>query len=296
VAFIEKDAIGIPVNPVTAMPCTVTAFGVKIASPGGAGMELTIVRDAIREWNGHYAWQQKRVLLPIEGDTPDASCSGDMLIAFFCGAQDSPSERATAFAAEVEKQVHQGHPALVYFSDGRADLMGDDVSSGRAMSEFGKRFPTAAVDSYGDEKELRAKFARQLEITIANHVHFKAKAPELAEILPAIEPAHAPQPKALSMCAQTILVEACDDFEAYIGRIKAGGMLKIQANGKQLVTQQDPASIEKWDGAFQELLANDFIHDAGCNGQLFQISTAGFAFLKSIGKSPVGYIAELGGM
>jgi hypothetical protein len=39
-----------------------------------------------------------------------------------------------------------------------------------------------------------------------------------------------------------------------------------------------------------------FIRDAGCNGQLFQISTKGFDFLKTIGKTPVGYIAELGGM
>ena len=94
------------------------------------------------------------------------------------------------------------------------------------------------------------------------------------------------------MCAQSILVEACDDFEAYVGRIKIGTTLRIQANGKQLVDQQDACSIEKWDSAFHELLANDFIHPAGGNGQLFQISTKGFDFLKSIGKSPVGYIAE----
>jgi hypothetical protein len=100
----------------------------------------------------------------------------------------------------------------------------------------------------------------------------------------------------LSPWAQTILIEACDDFEAYIGRIKAGGTLKIQANGKQLVEQNDPAAAAKWESAFQELLSGEFIRDAGCNGQLFQISTKGFAFLKSIGKTPVGYIAELGGM
>jgi len=75
-----------------------------------------------------------------------------------------------------------------------------------------------------------------------------------------------------------------------------GGMLKIQANGKQLVEQGDPATVAKWDGAFEELLAGGFIRDAGCNGQLFQISAKGFDFLKSLGKSPVGYIAELGGM
>jgi len=273
------------------MPATVTAFGVKIDSPGAAGMELTIVRDAIREWNAHNAWEQKRILLPLDGEAAPA-CSPDLVIAFFCGASN---ERAAAFEAEVAQQVQAGRPALVYFSDGRADLAAESSSPGRAMHEFAKRYPTAAVDSYGDEKELRGKFARQLDVTIGNHVHFKPDAPKRADVIPTI-PEPEPTPKALSMCAQSILVEACDDFEAYIGRIKVGNLLKIQANGKQLVDKQDPATIEKWDSAFHELVANDFIHHAGGNGQLFQISTKGFAFLKSIGKSPVGYIAELGGM
>ena len=253
-------------------------------------MELTIVRDAIREWNAHNAWEQKRVLLPLDCDA--AMAAPDLVIAFFCGA---PNERAAASEAEVERQVQSGRPALAYFSDGRAELTEEPSSPGRAMHEFAKRYPTAAVDSYGDEKELRGKFARQLDVTIGNHIHFEPEASALAEVIPAL-PEPEPVPKALSMCAQSILVEACDDFEAYIGRIKVAGMLKIQANGKQLVEQQDPATIEKWDSAFQELVANDFIHNAGGNGQLFQISSKGFDFLKSIGKSPVGYIAELGGM
>jgi hypothetical protein len=256
-------------------------------------MELTIVRDAIREWNAHQAWDQKRILLPLDVDGPGEPASADMVIAFFCGAA---SERSAAVEAEIEKQVHAGHPALAYFSEGRSDLTGAPSSPGRAMNEFTRRYPTAAVESYGDEKDLRAKFARQLDITVSNHVHFKPDAPVVApaNIIPM--PCPAPVPKALSMCAQSILVEACDDFEAYVGRIRTPTMLRIQANGKQLVDRQDCDSIKKWDGAFHELVASEFIRDAGGNGQLFQITTKGFDFLKSIGKSPIGYIAELGGM
>ena len=253
-------------------------------------MELTIVRDAIREWNAHNACQQKRILLPLDPDA--APVNADLVIAFFCGAS---RERAAAFEAEVENQVHAGRPVLAYFSDSRTDLRVEPSSPGRAINEFSRRYPTAAVDSYGDEKELRAKFARQLDVTIGNHVHFKIDAPALEKVIPAI-PAPAPAPKALSMCAQSILVEACDDFEAYVGRIRTPTMLRIQANGKQLVDQQDACTIEKWDSAFQELIANDFIRSAGGNGQLFQISTKGFEFLKTVGKTPIGYIAELGGM
>ncbi len=91
-------------------------------------------------------------------------------------------------------------------------------------------------------------------------------------------------------------MEACDDFEGYIGRTMLGGHLRIQANGKQLVEHQgrhlgrgvgNAPSTSSCPAAF--------IRDAGCNGQLFQISSRGFDFLKTLGKTPVGYIAELGG-
>jgi hypothetical protein len=279
------------------MPCTVTAFSVKIASLGDAAMELTIVRRVIGEWNACNALEQKRILLPLDGE-----CSGavpaDLLIAFFCSSSGAPGERsASGSEAEIEKQLQGGRPALVYLSEGRVDLAETQGLRGRALEEFKKHYAMAVIDSYGDEKELRAKFARQLEATISGHAHFKAiepgssQPPKLTSTGPALQ-----TPKPLSSCAVTILSEACDDFEAYIGRNKVGDTLRIQANGKQLVEQDDPAAAVKWESAFQELLTGGFIRDAGCNGQLFQISTKGFDFLKTIGKTPVGYIAELGAL
>ncbi len=152
---------------------------------------------------------------------------------------------------------------------------------------------TATVESYGNEKEFRAKFARQLEETVHVHEHFQA-----AVAAPALSPKPLDPRRTgpLDPWAQRILVEACDDFEAYIGRSTLGGSLRIQANGKQLVEQTDAESLAKWESAFNELLHNGYIRDAGCNGQLFQISTKGFEYLKTLGKTPVGYIAELGGM
>jgi hypothetical protein len=154
---------------------------------------------------------------------------------------------------------------------------------------------TASIDTYGNEKEFRAKFARQLESLLKTHEHFRAieaKPATTAEPKP-LDPRRTGP---LDPWAQRILVEACDDFEAYVGRSTLGGTLRIQANGKQLVEQTDPESLAKWESAFNELLHGAYIRDAGCNGQLFQITPKGFEFLKTLGKSPVGYIAELGGM
>jgi hypothetical protein len=159
------------------------------------------------------------------------------------------------------------------------------------MNDFRKKYTAAVIDSYVDEKEFRAKFAKQLDAVIGSHAYFKA-----VPTPPAEKVAKPVTKESLSESAQQILIEACDDYDSCIGRNRIGNTLKIQTNGKQLVENNEPATIAKWESAFQELLAGDLIHDAGCNGQLFQLGPKGYAFLKTIGKTPVGYIAELGGM
>jgi hypothetical protein len=170
------------------------------------------------------------------------------------------------------------------------DLTGDPGSGGCVVDEWKKRFAAAVIDSYGDEKELRAKIAQHLDALISQHDWFNIETP------PDPPPRQVKVEVPLSECAKVILFEACDDFEGYIGHVKANGQLKIQANGRQLVEQQDPASVAKWEAAFNELIAGGYIRDAGCNGHLYQISAKGFEFLKTIGRNPVGYIPELGGM
>jgi hypothetical protein len=279
------------------MPSTVTAFSVKIAFPGEAAMELFIAREVMAEWNARNALEQKRILLPLNCEAAREHSPCDLLVAFFCNSPGEPGAQVEQSEEEIESQLREGRPALIYFSEARIDLKGSHLLQDGVIDEFKKRYMTATIDSYGDEKEFRAKFARHLDATVATHEHFKIEA-----VAPAATAVAEPKPLdprrtgPLSPWAQTILIEACDDFEGYIGRIKVGGMLRIQANGKQLVEQDSPASIAKWEAAFDELLTGEYIRDAGCNGQLFQISTKGFEFLKTLGKSPVGYIAELGGM
>jgi hypothetical protein len=126
----------------------------------------------------------------------------------------------------------------------------------------------------------------------------RGSARERAEPLPDDRPAAPSEdesPKGdLSDLARQLLFAACDDPEAYIGRLKEGNIFKIQANGRQFVPPGDTAATARWDAAFQELLDAKYVRDAGCHGRLFQISPEGFAWLKGRGKSPVGYIAELG--
>lgn len=260
-------------------------------------MELVIAREVIYEWNALHAVEQKQVLLPLSGG--DAS-SADLLIAIFCAAQGTPDESSSSgIELAIEKQIEAGRPVLIYFSEGRADLKGINVHEARELDDFKKRFESrAALDSFSDEKEFRARFARQLDLTVASHAHFRIEAPGPVPVPASSSPVapHDPAVIELSEQARALLSEACDDPEAYIGRIKDANNLKLQANGRQLVPQGDPAVAILWEKAFEQLISQGFIRDAGCNGRLFQISPKGFEWLKGIGKSPVGYIAELGGM
>lgn len=268
------------------MPFPVTAFSVKIASLGDAALELFITREVVGDWNARHSLARHQVMLPLYGEGIPEAVPSDLLVAFFCVAEGISSQRARSASAEIEKHLEAGAPALIYVSEARADLERTDDFPTRELSELKKRYDLrATVDSYGDEKEFRAKFARQLEVVINTHFKSETELPAEQQATPT-----------LSTHAQTLLSEACEDFEAYIGRTKIGNTLKIQANGKQLVEAGKPEAAALWDSAFHELLTGGYIHDAGCNGQLFQISAKGFEFLKGIGKSPVGYIAELGGM
>src|SRR5476651_905546 len=101
-------------HPATAMPCPVTAFSLKIASPGGEAIELIIVREVIGEWNARNALEQKRILLPLDGEDTSVASSSDMLIAFFCnslGVPGIPGDPAPeSVEEEIENQLRAGKP------------------------------------------------------------------------------------------------------------------------------------------------------------------------------------------
>ncbi len=264
-------------------------------------MESVIAREVVYEWNAAHSWTEKKALLPLhfaEDSSGEKAALSDLLVAFFCVSQGTPSDAsARGIDLETERQLKAGRPALIYFSEARVDFAPAEAHELAELEQFKKRYPSeAVVDSFRDEKEFRAKFALQLEATVRKHPHFQL-APETppAAATPVLPETHPPAPE-YSKSAQALLMQACDDPEAYIARMKDSRGLKIQVNGRQLVEAGNPESMATWEGAFNELLAGGLIRDAGCNGQLFQISNQGFAFLETLGKFPIGYIAELGGM
>ena len=160
----------------------------------------------------------------------------------------------------------------------------------------------AALDSFGDEKEFRARFAGQLEATVPAHPYFHPAAAANGAEKVASTPSAAPRARARrpAQAFRARRAHAGRGLRGSRGTTSAGSRSapcsSSRSNGRQLVDPAWPGEVEQWRAAFAELLDLGFIRDAGCQGRLFQISPRGFEHLKTLGKTPVGYIAELGGM
>jgi hypothetical protein len=265
------------------MPSPATVFSVKIISPREVEMESAMACGVMCDWNSAHALSDKIVLLPLTQEKALETVPGDLLIAFLHASPSTPG----AMEREIESHLERKRPVFIYFSKARVTFSRSGECCEETLREFRERYADRAmVDSFHDDKEFRAKFAQQLETVMRSH--------GAAEAVSTASSAAEPQSGGVSELAQKLLIEACADPEAYIGRVKDGAGLKLQANGQQFVEQGNPAAAAKWEAAFNELLNGGHIRNAGCHDRLFQISTKGFEYLKTLGHAPVGYIAELG--
>ena len=268
------------------MPSTATLFSVKIVSPREVEMESAMACGVIADWNSTHSLSHKIVLLPLTQEKAAQAGPGDVLIAFLHATPGALG----AMEREIESYLQRKRPVFIYFSKARIAFTRSGEYCEGTLREFEARYAAqAVVDSFSDEKEFCAKFAQQLETTMRSH---RAQDTSSLDVPAPDEPKLAPL--GVSELAQKLLIEACADPEAYIGRVRDSSGLKLQANGQQFVEPGNPAAAERWEAAFNELLNGGYIRHAGCHDRLFQISTKGFEYLQTLGHAPVGYIAELG--
>ncbi|MEI9999253.1 MAG: hypothetical protein WDO13_08800 [Verrucomicrobiota bacterium] len=106
------------------------------------------------------ALAENRILLPLGEDVAGGE-GHDLLLEFFSGAGESEAGlRAGGGTNREPTRGRASRPCL--FLRRRIDLSGRDSLQVAALEEFRKRHMTATVDSYGNEKEFRAKFSKQL--------------------------------------------------------------------------------------------------------------------------------------
>ncbi len=245
------------------MPSTVTLYSVKIACPGDAAMELIVAHTVIAQWNARHALAEKRILLPL-GEDLAGDAEHDLLLEFFCGATIPTEAEVRRRRGGNRKPVAPRPPprSSIFPTPAPISAAPDPLQSA-ALEEFQKRHMTATVDSYGNEKEFRAKFARQLEAIVTHartlpgplRVDRRTRRAQAARPAPHRPAAPGRRPSSSRPATTSRPTSAAS---------RSAATLRIQANGKQLVEQTDAESLAKWESAFNELLEGAYIRDAGC--------------------------------
>lgn len=273
------------------MSHALVAYGVKIVSLGNNRAQIALARQVISEWNEQHAWRGQSIMIPVPEEFSEADSGADLLVAFIeADGIDMKTLDQSEVGREIVAYQEKERPVLVYVSHHCTDFNAMTVCANKIEAWTVLLGEGVSVYSFGDEQEFRAKFSHRLEELVGvdpglrrgtGIPHYSLKEPI--------------SPEDLSRRARTLLLEASEDPETYIGVVKDSFSLKIQVNGRQLVAEVDQREMAEWEKAFQELLDLSLIKKSGCQGRLFQISDLGFEFLRSIGRAPVGYIPEQGG-
>ncbi len=84
--------------------------------------------------------------------------------------------------------------------------------------------------------------------------------------------------------AKTLLLEAVNDKNGYILKIRTIGSTKIQTNGKNIIPSQEARLIAKWEHALNELVGNDLAEEKGYEGSSFKITHQGYEYADTLKK------------
>jgi len=82
--------------------------------------------------------------------------------------------------------------------------------------------------------------------------------------------------------AKELLIEAAKDKTGYIMKIRTTGGTAIQTNGKNLIPDQTPRIVAKWEHALNELYEAEFIEDRGHEGESFKVTHKGYNYAEKL--------------
>jgi len=274
-----------------------TVINVMIATPSDVATERQIVRDVLNEWNVVYSHDRRAVLLPIGWDTHSAPEMGDrpqgiinkriledadLLVAVFWTRLGSPTGRAASGTVEeIQEHVGAGKPAMIYFSSAPVRPESVEDAQYRALRDFrGKIEPLGLVESYESMTEFRAKFSRQLALTVIrqwNTTDTPGASDTAIGLVTEMQPPRRSRTPELSADAKTLLLEAAADQSGMVLVVETFGGLQISTNSKELVDEQSPRAEARWRAAVDELVRGGFLEDRVGKGEVFSVTHAGYA-------------------
>ncbi|MBI2814543.1 MAG: hypothetical protein HYX71_09685 [Opitutae bacterium] len=165
---------------------------------------------------------------------------------------------------------------MLYFSSTPVALDSVDPKQYEQLKEFKAAcYKRGLVESFTDSTEFKEKFARQLQLRLNQDEFFTSKSmPPSVDATP--EPMlTAPVPR-LSVEARQLLTEAANSGDGTIMLMKFFGGVRLNANGKEFITDRSPKTRAIWEGAIEELLREGLIADRGYKGEIFAVTREGY--------------------
>jgi len=253
-----------------------------IASPGDVSEARGIVRRAIEAWNGANALPRKVMLFPVGWETSSAPALGDraqaiindqlgicdVLIGVFWTRLGTPTGTSpSGTIEEIERHLKAGSLVMLYFSNQPASPDSVDPGQFKALKDAKARFMTQGlVDSYENISELESKLIHGLTIHMNERIGASTAGPS-AIPGPAVS---------LSESAKTLLREAVKGSSGYVLKHAFLGGQAIQANGRNMITSNDPRETAKWEEALEELVNGELLAPVGYKGEIFKVTAEGY--------------------
>lgn len=263
---------------------------VMIASPSDVANARQVIRNVIQEWNYAHSEDKNIVLMPVGweshsapsmGDRPQAIINKrvlagcDLLVAAFWTKIGTPTGKAVSGTVEeIEEHVKAKKPAMIYFSTEPVVLQSVDREQYEALENFKVQLRQRGLyEGFESKDDFRNKFGRQLAQTV--NLYFGAEKNENGRNWKEAIPVH-PRLPVLSALAKRLLLEAAQDSEGIVLKVRSDSGLTILTNGQELVESKQPRDAARWEATLRELRDLQLLHERGRNGEVFAVTDEGY--------------------
>jgi len=279
------------------MAYSAKVFNVMIASPSDVAPERNIVREVIYEWNAVHSMQRYIVLLPLSWETHASPEMGkppqkiinkqildkcDLLVGvFWTRIGTATGDYSSGTVEEIEEHIESKKPTMLYFSNQPAHLDSVDAKQISKLKDFKKSCRgRGLLETYDDYSDFKEKFYRQLQLKINENEYFRITEGGLGDSLTLDSSIY--RTPSLSKEARVLLKEASLDSQGGILHLRYMGGTTLQANGQNMITEQTPREIAKWEAALDELVIADLVLDRGHKGEIFSLTDLGYKVVDTI--------------
>lgn len=269
-----------------------------IASPKDVEHECQLARQAINKWNALHSEDKEVVLLPIGWDTHTAPEMGDhpqkiidkqilaetdLLVAIFLHRLGTPTlDAQSGTAHEIDSHTQSGKPAMVYFLEEKVDPSEFNREQYDKLVGFKQDMKNKGLLNECKRNHFENKFLEHLTITVNKNEYIQKK--KLQIEVTNFEDFGGTDEITLTGEAKTLLMEAVNDRNGQIMKIRTMSGTSIQTKEHNLIPNQNPRTIAKWEYALDELFNNDFVEERGHKGEVFAVTHKGYEYVDTLKK------------